>query len=154
MRIIFLIISLLIFCSCFLIPKTDIVIPEEPLKISMENAFQEILILIELFSMRNEQRIYDEVFSDSLKAEISLKEFKTDMSVLTKTYGKLAPFPMSHLRSMVNPNEWNLNEDDELKEPVIFKGLFEYEKKTIYFSFSFKGKPDNLKMDKYMFIED
>ena len=139
MRIIFLIISLLIFCSCFLIPKTDIVIPEEPLKISMENAFQEILILIELFSMRKEQRIYEEVFSDSLKAEISLKEFKTDMSVLIKSYGKLSPFPMSHLRSMVNPNEGNLNEDDELKEPVIFKVFLNMRKKPFIFLFRLKG---------------
>ncbi|MBC8467146.1 MAG: hypothetical protein H8D58_00990 [Candidatus Marinimicrobia bacterium] len=132
----------------------DVKIPEEPITISIKNAFQSVSIIIELFSMKDEKRVYDELFSDSLKSEIPFKEFKIELVELNRKYGELAHYPMSHMRSMIYTGEGSPDELDNLKEPLIYKGLFEYDKKTVYFSISFKGKSDNLKISNYTFIED
>lgn len=146
--------SILSLSACFLLPNMEIEIPDEPIEITMKNSFQSLAIIIELFSSKQEQRIYDELFSDSLKSEISYSEFNSEMDAYIKKYGELAPYPMSHMRSMVYSGEESPNELDELNEPVIFKGLLEYEKKTVYFSILLKGKTDNLKISDFSFIED
>ncbi|MBT3300348.1 MAG: hypothetical protein HOB40_08645 [Candidatus Marinimicrobia bacterium] len=144
-------IPILFFSACFLLPNMEVDIPDEPLEITMKKSFQSLAIIIELFSTRQEQRIYDELFSDSLKTEILFIDFKTEMANLNSKYGGLAPYPMSHMRSMVYSGEGSPN---ELDEPVIFRGLLEYEKKTVYFSISLKGKIDNLKISSFTFIEN
>jgi len=154
MRKIIMSLSILTLSACFLLPNMEVDIPDEPIEITMKNSFQSLAFIIELFSTKQELRIYDELFSDSLKSKVSFTEFKTELDELNKKYGELGPYPMSHMRSMVYSGEGNPKGLDELKEPVIFKGLLEYEKKTVYFSIFLKGKTNNLKMSNYTFIKN
>ena len=70
--------SILTLSACFLLPNMEVDIPDEPIEITMKNSFQSLAFIIELFSTKQELRIYDELFSDSLKSKVSFTEFKTE----------------------------------------------------------------------------
>ncbi len=143
--------SLVVLVGCFAIPSIEVEIPETEIKITFDKIMVSNRLMINLLEMGNETRVFDEIFSDTLKSNKSLDQFKEELHSLTVKYGKLLPSPFSHGRELTHPSEATMF---TLEEPIRVRSLYEFERRTIYVTLFFIGPEEDLKLGKYVFNEN
>jgi len=119
------------------------IVPETPLHVTMDTFLSDLEIIESCISEENYLKIYNEIFSDSLKERIGSDEFATMLTTYSDKYGSIRN-KLSYTKSMSNQ-----------KDPfrVIIHYIFEYELKTIYVEYTFTGSEKEMRLDDYYFTE-
>lgn len=129
-----------------------IVIPETSIILTRSNIMSSNNVLINLLAKGQSARFYNELFSESLKESRSLGEFEEEFKGLKRKYGDFLEYPLSYCNELYQPRKTPAI--FTLDKPIQVRGLYNFEKRTIFVHLYFIGPEDDLKLGKYVFIED
>lgn len=135
------ILSSLIMCT----PRLHV--PAKPINITVSTVCKDSNILAALIRDGNYARLYQEVFSDSLKQRIPLSQFQGQMESFISDYGPLRPV-YSEMQSCQQVGQTHYR----------ISYVLQYKTRTIYTEFLFMeqgtGEDPPVKLVEYRFVDE